>query len=88
MSVENEESEASPAMFRLRFEYLGPDESIVRSEKVFTAHDLLAASKPDVDVGRAAVALHAKIINALREDGIIPPPSNVIKVDFTRGKRC
>ncbi|CAB3779329.1 hypothetical protein LMG28688_00806 [Paraburkholderia caffeinitolerans] len=80
-------SEPIAARFRLRFEYLGPNEEIVRTEHVYGADQFLSLQNAESAVAKKAIELQEKIINALREDGTIPPPSNVIKVDFIRGKR-
>lgn len=87
MSAANEPG-SLPSMFRLRFDYLDADGQIIRSEHAFNAEDLIKAGTADKLVAQKAIELKAKVINAMQADGYLPPPSNVINVDFKRRKRA
>lgn len=87
MSAANEPG-SLPSMFRLRFEYLDEGGAIIRSDHMFNAADLLGLKSPDKLVAQKATELRVKVVNAMQADGYVPPPSNVINVDFKRGKRA
>lgn len=71
--------------FSLRFEYISAAGDIVRSEHIYGGmHASLTGSA--ADIGKRANELRAKVINSLKEDGIIPPPTNVLRVDFQKRK--
>lgn len=87
MTAAAEQERSVPSLFRLRFEYVHEGGATLRSEKIFNAGDLLDAKSAEAIVTREAATLHGKIVKAMKDDGYIPPPSNVIHVDFKRGKR-
>lgn len=75
-------------IFRLRFEYVADNGDTVRSEHAYGAKLFAAASDNVSNLSKKVAELHGKVFRALKEDGIIPPPDNVIRVDFQRRKRA
>lgn len=76
-----------PGIFRIQFEFVDSQDNTIRTEQVFTPHHFAKVSEFRKMVGDSALELHDKLIGALKDDLIIPPPSNVTKVDFQRRKR-
>lgn len=69
--------------FWLRFEYIAENGDTVRSEHHY-GPALLSLENADAMLGKKVAELRSKVVNALKEDGIIPPPSNVIRIDFQK----
>ncbi|QTD88783.1 hypothetical protein [Burkholderia anthina] len=73
--------------FRLTFEYVDASGDTLRSTQVVSPPDLQRMRDPGSHIASLAVNLHQKIVAAMKDDGYIEPPNNVIKVDFQRRKR-
>lgn len=74
-------------IFVISFEYVCSNGDTIRSEHKYGAA-LLTGENPAAAISKKAAELHGKVINAMKEDGVIPPPSNVIRVDFRDRKRA
>jgi hypothetical protein len=72
--------------FIISFEYVERNGDTLRSEHRW-GPAFLTSSNAGSLVTKKAEELHRKIITAMKDDGIIPPPSNVIQVDFQNRKR-
>lgn len=73
--------------FIISFEYVAADGDTLRSEHKWGPAFLTSEDNGSM-VTKKAAELHGKIIKAMKEDGIIPPPSNVIRADFQNRKRA
>jgi hypothetical protein len=71
--------------FRLCFEYVADNGDTVRAEHKYGAGFPAMPDRNSV-ISMRAGELCVKVINALKEDGIIPPPTNVLRVDFQKRK--
>jgi hypothetical protein len=71
--------------FRICFEYVATNGDTVRSEQKYTSWLLTMEDRDALIAGKAGELCH-KVINAMKEDGTIPPPTNVLRVDFQKRK--
>ncbi|MDF2434741.1 MAG: hypothetical protein JWP44_4372 [Mucilaginibacter sp.] len=71
--------------FRICFEYVAPNGDTIRSEHPYGPAFLALVNRDSV-VAKKAAELCGKVINAMKEDGTIPPPTNVLRVDFQKRK--
>ncbi len=72
--------------FRICFEYVAANGDTIRSEQKYGAAFLTQENR-DSTIAKKAAELCGKVINAMKEDGIIQAPTNVIRVDFQKRKR-
>jgi hypothetical protein len=73
--------------FTLRLEHVDNELNVTRSEQSLGYDEVMSKQHktPNIIAATADILL-SKIVRSLKEDGIIPPPSNVLRVDFQR--RC
>jgi hypothetical protein len=72
--------------FIVAFEYVAANGDTIRSEHKY-GPAFLTIENQAAAVAKKASELQGKVINAMKEDGVIPPPGNVIRVDFQNRKR-